>query len=255
MELFNYNIQFHFMKDLFSSHSPDYSRYRPSYPKELFSFLRKLCQYRERAWDCGTGNGQVAGELSNFFEQVYATDISINQLSQAIEKENIHYSKQPAEKTSFPDDSFDLMTVGQAVHWFDFDKFYTEVKRVLKKDAVIAIFGYALFRSNAETDATIDHFYNNIIGPHWSPERQYLEERYQTIPFPFREIETPDFEMNQQWSFERLTGYLNTWSAVKSYEHEKGENPVELIKNDLFKSFGEVGSVNFPILLRVGSNL
>ena len=242
------------MKDLFSSHSPDYSRYRPSYPKELFSFLRKLCQNQDRAWDCGTGNGQVAGELSNFFEQVYATDISINQLSQAIQKENIHYFKQPAEKTSFSDGSFDLITVGQAVHWFDFDKFYTQVKRVLKKDAVIALFGYSLFRSDPETNEIIQNFYHNIIGPYWSPERRFLEERYQTIPFPFKEIEAPDFEMKQQWSFERLTGYLNTWSAVKSYEHEKGGNPVELIKNDLFKSFGEVGPVNFPILLRVGRN-
>ena len=242
------------MKDLFSSHSQEYSRYRPTYPPELFNFLRKLCAARERAWDCGTGNGQVAGELATFFEQIYATDISINQLSQAVQKPNIHYTKQSAEKTNFPDDQFDLVTVGQAVHWFDFDLFYNEVKRVLKKDAVIAIFGYALFKSNPETDQIIQHFYDNIIGPYWQPERRYLEERYQTIPFPFEEIEAPEFEMKQQWSFERLIGYLNTWSAVKAYENEKKENPVELVKERLQASFGEVGEVNFPVLLRVGRN-
>ncbi|WP_029034819.1 class I SAM-dependent methyltransferase [Salinimicrobium terrae] len=242
------------MKDLFSSYSDDYSRYRPTYPVELFNFLRKLCRSGERAWDCGTGNGQVAGELAMFFEQVNATDISIHQLGQAVQKSNIQYSKQPAEKTAFPGDHFDLVTVGQAVHWFDFEKFYTEVKRVLKKDAVISIFGYSLFKSNSETDQIIRHFYNNIIGPYRSPERCFLEDKYNTIPFPFEEIEAPAFEMKQQWSFERLIGYLNTWSAVKAYEKEKNANPVELVREELQESFGEVGEIDFPVLLRVGRN-
>ena len=242
------------MKDLFSSHSQDYSKYRPGYPPELYKFLQELCSENNRAWDCGTGNGQVAGELSNFFKQVYATDISVNQLASAVQKPNIHYSKQPAEKTSFSNDYFDLLTVGQAVHWFDFETFYSEVKRLLKRDAIIAIFGYSLFRSDPKTNVIIDHFYNNIVGPFWQPERRYLEKNYKTITFPFEEIPAPLFTMKQQWSFERLVGYLNTWSAVKSYEREKGENPVEIIKSDLSSSFGEVGEVNFPVLLRVGRN-
>ena len=242
------------MKDLFSSHSQDYSRYRPTYPPELYNFLQKLCATRERAWDCGTGNGQVAGELISFFEQVNATDISINQLSQAVQKPNVQYSKQPAEKTAFPNDYFDLVTVGQAVHWFDFEKFYAEVKRVLKKEAVIAIFGYTLFESNSETDQIVQHLYKEIIGPYWQPERRFLEDKYQTIPFPFQEIEAPEFKMIQQWSFDRFIGYLNTWSAVKAYEKERHENPVELVREGLLESFGEVGEVNFPVLLRVGRN-
>ena len=240
------------MKDLFSSHAEDYSRYRPQYPGELFHFLQKHITFKERAWDCATGNGQVAGELANIFKQVYATDISLNQLSHAVQKPNIHYTKQSAERTSFPNDHFDLVTVGQAVHWFNFEKFYNEVKRVLKKDAVIAIFGYSLFRSTPETDEVIDHLYDNLLGPYWPPERRYLEEKYQTIPFPFEEITAPELQINRQWSFERLIGYLNTWSAVKSYEREKGQNPVDIIKNELFDSFGEVGPMNFPVLLRVG---
>lgn len=242
------------MKDLFSSHAKDYSRYRPSYPGAIFQFLQKIVPNKKKAWDCATGNGQVAGELANFFEQVYATDISINQLSQAIQKENIHYTKQAAEKTIFPASCFDLVTVGQAVHWFEFKKFYAEVNRVLKKEAVIAIFGYGLFKSDPATNETIDHFYNNVIGKYWAAERRYLQEGYKTIPFPFKEIEVPQIEMKQHWSLERLLGYLNTWSAVKAYEKEKGENPVEQIKPELQKNFGEVGEVDFPLLMRIGRN-
>lgn len=243
------------MKDNFSIASDNYARFRPTYPPELFNFLRKLCSSREKAWDCGTGNGQVAGELAEFFQEVCATDISVNQLSQAIQKPNIHYTKQTSEMTNFSDACFDLITVAQAVHWFDFDRFYSEAKRVLKKGAPIAIFGYGLFRSNPETDRVIDHFYRKIVGPYWDSERRYLDEKYQTIPFPFKELETPEFRINSKWTVERLLGYLNTWSAVRHYEKQERKNPVGLIEEDLRSSFGEVGEVNFPILLRVGRHL
>ena len=243
------------MKDLFSSGSSDYARYRPEYPQELFNFLRKLVKNSGKAWDCGTGTGQVAGELSKFFEQVYATDISVQQLSQAVQKGNIHYTKQSAEKTIFPENFFDLITVAQAVHWFDFDLFYPEVRRVSKPNALIAIFGYGLFRSNSATNKIIDHFYKDIIGDFWDEERRYLDEKYETVPFPFPEIEAPQFEIRARWSIERLLGYLNTWSAVKHYEKAKDENPVQLIAKDLEQSFGELGEVIFPILLRVGRNV
>jgi ubiquinone/menaquinone biosynthesis C-methylase UbiE len=243
------------MKDLFSSHASAYAQYRPTYPAQLYDLLRKLCKEKERAWDCGTGNGQVAGELAAFFDQVYATDISINQLSQAVQKPNIHYTGQAAESTNFPDDHFDLVTVAQAVHWFDFDAFYSEVKRVLKPGAPIAIFGYGLFKANEAFNEIIDHLYQDLVGPYWDEERRFLEEKYQTIPFPFEGIPVPHLEMKQQWSFERLIGYLQTWSAVKAYEKDKEENPVALVKERLQKSFGELGEVRFPIYLRVGKNI
>ncbi|NJW53253.1 class I SAM-dependent methyltransferase [Salinimicrobium oceani] len=242
------------MKDLFSGHSRQYSQYRPGYPAELIQFILQLCKSHDSAWDCATGIGQVAGALAAHVKTVAATDISINQLSQGIQMSNVIYTRQPAERTNFPNEYFDLVTVGQAVHWFDLERFYPEVKRVLKKDAVIALFGYGLFKSNKETNEIIKHFYDIVIGPYWQPERRLLDAAYRSIPFPFKEIKAPEFHFEQRWSLERLIGYLNTWSAVKAYEAEKGENPVEKISKELRRSFGEVGKVNFPILLRVGRN-
>lgn len=242
------------MKDNFSTASDKYAQFRPTYPRELFNFLRKLSSQRERSWDCGTGNGQVAGELADFFGQVYATDISVQQLSQAVQKPNIHYTQQATEKTNFPDDYFDLVTVAQAVHWFDFENFYSEVQRVLKPGAPIAIFGYGLFRTNRATIKAIDHLYHDLLGPYWDEERRFLEEKHQTIPFPFEEIEVPGFEIREKWSYDRLIGYLKTWSAVIHYEKDRNENPVELIAGELKESFGEVGEIVFPVLLRVGRN-
>jgi len=72
------------MKDNFSNQSFLYAKFRPSYPAALFEFILSLVPDKQSAWDCGTGNGQIAGVLADSFEIVYATDISKNQLANAI---------------------------------------------------------------------------------------------------------------------------------------------------------------------------
>ncbi|MCA5004805.1 class I SAM-dependent methyltransferase [Sphingobacterium bovistauri] len=242
------------MKDHFSTSPEQYAKYRPDYPQTIFDFIYPLLNEKSVAWDCGTGNGQIARELSKDFKLVEATDISKQQLEHAFIAENINYSAQPAEKTNFTDNTFDLITVAQAVHWFDFDKFNTEVKRVGKPNSIIALIGYELFNITPEIDAVINHFYKNIIGPFWLPERKHIQERYQKIPFPFRELETPEINNIKLWKYEHLIGYLNTWSAVKHFKEKNKYNPIDDIENDLKNAWGssEIRRVIFPIIFRVG---
>src|SRR5579859_6423418 len=211
------------MKDNFSTKADDYARFRPSYPQALFDFLLSLVPRREHAWDCGTGNGQVAVALAPFFARVDATDISSAQLKNAMVHERIEYSVQAAEKTSFPDDYFDLITVAQAIHWFDFAAFYREVDRTIRDGGVLAVIGYDLIRISPAVDAVLDGFYRDVVGPFWDKERKYIDEQYRTIPFPYADIAVPVFANPVEWSFEHLIGYISTWSAVKHYQREKGE--------------------------------
>ncbi|MDB5273019.1 MAG: methylase involved in ubiquinone/menaquinone biosynthesis [Chitinophagaceae bacterium] len=242
------------MKDLFSHQAEQYQQFRPTYPQELYEFLITCVPENKTAWDCGTGNGQVAGELAHYFKQVYATDISTKQLEQAVQLPNILYKVEAAENTSFLSHHFDLITVAQAIHWFDFSSFYKEVERTLKPDGILAVMGYALLSVDQKTDAVIDRFYHDIIGAYWDKERKYIDELYQTIPFPFQELQTPTFFQRENWSLEQFIGYLGTWSAVQRYIEEKGHNPLALIEEDLLRVWkkGESKTVTFPILLRVG---
>ena len=105
--------------DRFSTQAADYARYRIDYPTELYDWLLPQVESRERAWDCATGNGQVAVVLADSFVRVDATDLSEKQLAQAAPRANINYQTATAERTSFPDQRFDLITVAQAVHWFE----------------------------------------------------------------------------------------------------------------------------------------
>lgn len=243
------------MKDNFSGHSSDYARYRPTYPDELFHFLYEHLDSYEAAWDCGTGNGQVAVKLAAQFKQVYATDLSKNQLAQAPAHPNITYRVERAEEAAFDDHSMDLITVAQAIHWFDFDVFYAVVNRVLKPGGLLAVLGYTLLTVDDAVDVVIHQIYEDILGDeYWDPERKYIEERYQTIPFPLTDVEVPKFTQSLTWSYDQLLGYLNTWSAVKHYIHRQGANPVDSLEPDLRRAWGtdDRKVVYFPILLRVG---
>ena len=241
------------MKDNFSKDSHLYAKYRPTYPSALFTYIISLLETKDQAWDCATGNGQVATQLAKEFQIVEATDISTSQVEQAPKLANIDYSIQPAEQTKFEKDQFDLITVAQAIHWFDFEKFYAEVNRTLKPDGILAVIGYGLLSISPELDLIIHHFYNDIIGAYWDEERKYIEENYETIPFSFEEIKTPKFEITYEWTAEDLLNYLNTWSAVKHYEKEKNESPLLLIQQQLKEVWGaKKRKVTFPVLLRVG---
>lgn len=242
------------MKDNFSTKPGEYAKYRPTYPKEFFPYLYSMLRGKDNAWDCGTGNGQIAAELSRNFTMVYATDISQQQLDHAVKKENIIYSLQPAENTAFENDFFDLCIIGQAIHWFDFEKFYSEVQRTARNYALVAAIGYGRIGITDELDRIISTFYNKIIGPYWDPERRYIDENYRTIPFPFMEITPPEFINTYDWTFEHLIGYLGTWSAVNHYSMIHGANPIDIIYEDLKEKWGgeKTRKVDFPFLTRIG---
>lgn len=242
------------MKDNFSQQSSSYAQFRPGYPAQLFDFLFKNCQNFDHAWDCATGNGQIASVLAERFRQVEATDISENQLKNATQKPNIHYQLGRAESPDFPDQSFDLVTVGQAAHWFDFERFYPEVRRVMKPGGLLALVGYNLLRVDAPTEAVIEHFYNTILDGCWDQERHLVEKAYTTIPFPFDEIEFPDMASEYSWQVENLWGYLGTWSAVQHFIRKNGYSPLdEKFEAQLTEVWpeGVTKTVRFPVFGRV----
>ena len=242
------------MKDNFSTQSDQYAKYRPTYPLEFFDYLQTIVHNKQNAWDCGTGNGQVARELATMFDKVEATDISAQQMEHAFRADAIHYSVQPAEKTCFANHQFDLITVAQAIHWFDFEAFYAEVRRTAKPDALLVVMGYGRVEVSEAIDRIVTRFYTDVIGAYWDKERRYIDELYQSIPFPFQEIDAPIFANKQQWTLAHFVGYLNTWSAVKHYIKANQHNPVDALETELKKYWNpqELKEVSFPMLLRIG---
>ena len=248
-----YNNNSYFMKDNFSVQAKAYAQFRPYYPQDMISYIISFVSNKEYALDVATGNGQVAAAIAPYFDKVYGTDISPKQLQNATPGPNLIYKECTAENTDFQNEQFDLITVAQAIHWFKFDEFYAEVRRILRPEGLFAVMGYGLFSTNPETDKILNNFYSNIVGPYWDAERKYLDHNYTTIPFPFKEVEAKNFTNNFTWTFEQLTGYLETWSATQHYIKQNGSNPIDIIHDELKQSWeANNKEVTFPLLLRLG---
>lgn len=240
-------------KDYFSQHASIYAAFRPSYPPELYTYVLGNLKSFGAAWDCATGNGQVASELCRHFTTVEATDISQQQLDNAILAKNIHYQISSAEQTSFTDTSFDLITVAQALHWFDTEKFFTEAKRVGKPGGKLAVWGYSVLSVNKEVDALFYHYYNTIVGPYWDAARKHIEEEYANIYFPFPTVQTARFALQVEWSLAQFLGYLRSWSATQKFMNVEGYDPLQAFTEEFQKFWKpeEKKVVTFPIFLKL----
>lgn len=241
-------------KDNFSKQAKLYKKFRPDYPREFLEEVLNLTKNRNFLWDVGTGNGQVAIALADDFKRVFATDISAKQLENAPSKNNIIYSVQEAEQTNFDAETFDLITVAQAIHWFDFERFYKEVARVGKKGAVLAVWGYGLLKITPEIDDLISDFYTNIIGKYWDSERIHIDNAYNSIPFPYENIVLKQsYFIQTEWTIETLEGYLYTWSSVQKYLEKHQQSPIDNLIQQIrpYWKTDQTLPVCFPIFTKI----
>ncbi|HKA59347.1 MAG TPA: class I SAM-dependent methyltransferase [Gemmatimonadales bacterium] len=241
--------------DHFSGVSASYAAFRPRYPDALFDFLARTAPSQDLAWDAGTGTGQAAIGLARHFRHVIATDASNSQIEYATPDPRITYRVAPAETSGLDPSSVDLVTVAQALHWFDRNTFWPEARRVLRPGGAIAIWTYILFEITPAIDAIIRHFYSGIVGPFWPPERRLTEERYQTIEFPFTEIAAPDFVIEQPITLDDAAGYIRTWSATRAFVKHHRTDPVDDLVNQLASAWGgpqQIRLARWPVTMRVG---
>ncbi|MBI3140809.1 MAG: class I SAM-dependent methyltransferase [Rhodocyclales bacterium] len=242
-------------KDHFSAQSADYARYRPRYPDALFAWLANLAAARDTAWDCGTGSGQAALGLAPHFRRVIATDPSASQIAQATPCGNVEYRVATAEASGIEAGTADLLTIAQAIHWFDLERFYPEARRVLKPGGIIAVWTYTLLDIEPRIDALVSDYYHHVIGPYWPPERKMVDDGYRSLSFPFAPVAAPPFEIRMEWSLPDLLGYLGTWSATKAYEKAHGRDPCVALGKQLEPLWGDADrrkAVRWPLHLRVG---
>jgi ubiquinone/menaquinone biosynthesis C-methylase UbiE len=242
--------------DHFSSVANRYADFRPSYPAALFDYLATLVPSPSTVWDCACGSGQATADLAARFNRVVGTDASKEQIASAKPDSRIEYRVAPAEQSGLPNQSVGLVTVAQAVHWFHFDRFCAEVKRVLIPGGVIAVWAYGINTIEGDqVNRLVHRFYAETVGPYWPPERALVEAGYRTIPFPFAEITPPAFRMEARWTLDQLLGYFSTWSATNRYLQATGCNPIAPLAADLRQVWGnpdQPHQIIWPLAVRIG---
>ena len=241
-------------KDHFSQNSAAYHRFRPRYPEGLFEHLASLTARHEVAWDCATGSGQAALGLAGYFRMTVATDASAAQIRHSTARPAVRYAVMSAEQAGLASTSVDLITVAQALHWFDLDRFYAEATRVLRRGGVIAAWCYGLLSICPELDKVIGGLYSGLLGPHWPPERRLVDDGYAHLHFPFTPLPSRAWRMTTTWTWSELLGYLGTWSAVHRFRQQHEYDPVGHVSERLRLAWGETTrrEVHWPIALRIG---
>ncbi len=241
--------------DHFASVSAGYATHRPSYPRELFAALAGVAPSTALAWDCGCGTGQASVALAEFFDEVDASDASAAQIAQATHHARVTYGVASAEESGFPDASVSLITVAQALHWFDVDAFHVEARRVLVPRGVIAEWTYALLQvpSSDAVTALIRDF-DVEMHPYWPRERRFVDRHYIDFAFPFEPISLGEFSMQAEWSVAQLMGFLGTWSAVARCRKETGSDPLVAVGEKVNAAWGDEGAreIEWPLTFRVG---
>lgn len=239
--------------DHFSARAADYAKFRPAYPPALIAWVAAQTPGHDMAWDCGCGNGQASVALAEHFGRVIATDLSVRQIAEAVPHSRIEYRAAPAEQSGIKDHSCDLVAVAQALHWFDFDKFYAEAKRVLKPGAVLAAWTYQLLRTEPGIDEIFQDYHRRVLASWWPAERKWVDDGYRSLPFPCREIPAPDFEIRLQWKLDDLLAYMRTWTAVQYLGQAENRDPTLPLGEALRPLWGEgQREVVWPIAVRAG---
>ena len=150
----------------------------------------------------------------------------------------------PGETLNVEDSSIDLLTVCQAVHWFDLDTFYKEVKRALKPNGVLALYGYftPIVKNEPEINQLIDQLYQGTLRRYFHPKIKALEESYKNLPFPFlnvtRSYENHIFEMESD--LDHLANWFKTWSGWQEYQKKNGEFVAEKLMGDFLLNASKV---------------
>lgn len=243
------------LRNWFDQGGQAYARFRPEYPAELAAYLASIAPDRLLAVDVGCGSGQLTRQLAEHFDAVVGFDPSRDQIAHAAPQENVNYACAQAEDLPLPSRSASLITAAQAAHWFDLPRFYAEVRRVAKPDAILALISYGVLRLQGTLGVRFEQFYWQEIGPYWPAERTLVDSGYATIEFPFAELRGPEISIHLEWNLEEFLGYVSTWSAVRSAREAGREDLLRQFADDMAACWGDPATrhpVNWPVNMRIG---
>jgi len=166
---------------------------------------------------------------------------------------NVEYRVARADASGLAAHSVDVVTVAQALHWFAGEPFFTEVRRVTRPGGHLVAWSYGSCHAGEDIEGLLREFEHGAMGPYWSPERKWVDERYATIPFPFPEVPSPAVQLRTTWTLRQLGAYLSSWSAVATFRRERGQDPVGPLLERIGQLWGPADGtrdVTWPLHIR-----
>lgn len=236
----------------FGKQSAAYAKGRPGYPPELYTWIAENSSGHERVWDVGTGSGQAAHALVKYYDQVHATDISPEQIKAATAHPKIAYLTTPAHLSNLPSNSVDAVTIATALHWFATDRFWTEVSRVSRTDALFAAWTYQLPRSDSVAQTEFLEPVLEIIDPYWADGNRICMAGYtaEILSCPFPTLDTPEFDAGGIWTGQQIVNFAESWSAHYRARADGLKDALDNLSRNFLKTYkNEALAISLPISL------
>lgn len=232
----------------FSKRVENYMKYRPMYPAAVLDCLRDECGLIETAVlaDIGSGTGILTKLFLENGHLVYGVEPN-QEMRQAAEKfldsyPNFRSVNGTAEFTTLPTHSIDLITAGQAFHWFNVQKARQEFLRILKPDGYVAL---VWNERKSQTGGFMEEFEAllNQYAISYSDVKQtgsYVD----IVPFFGGEVQTRVFANKQVFNWEGLRGRFLSSSYAPLPEHPN-HYPMITSLGELFEKWQKNGRIDF----------
>jgi ubiquinone/menaquinone biosynthesis C-methylase UbiE len=192
-----------------------YARARPYFHPLVIERIREhlnLEQPVPRALDVACGTGQSSRALQAIAERVIGTDISNAMLDYAKENPGIEFLESPAENLPLEPETFDLLTVCMAFHWFDQPRFLREAHRVLKANGWLIVYdneARAQMIGNPTFRSWADRIYVNYPAP---PRTATPMDSTFFSSHGFQLDPLEEFENHVSFTPDELAAYMTTQS-------------------------------------------
>jgi len=237
---------------IFDGLTDDYDRYRPRYDdaalRDMFTWAGDVANLL----DLGCGTGILTRALRPLAPRalIVGADPGTDMIRQATgvteASAEIAWLTCRAEALPLSDGSLDLLTVGQAAHWFDRARFYTECDRVLRTGGTLALlYNNRVRRSTVDT--ALESFLSEVSPGYTRTYRDFDALAELTSHAGARDVT----EQRTAWDWDRtladFIGYVRSTSHYKNACRHRPETEVIARATELLAPHADAdGHLNVP---------
>ncbi len=243
-------------KQRFSNRVADYARYRPSYPPALVDVLAKECGLRpsDVIADIGSGTGLLSKLFLEHGNRVYGVEPNAEMRSGGEEflRDHANFTSisGSAETTTLLDASVDLVTVGQAFHWFDVSSTQREFRRILKPGGWAVV----VWQDRRMDETPFAREYEDVLV-HFAVDYKSVKDTYPETEkmrnfFDPGTLQTRDLPNHQDFDWEGLRGRLRSSSYAPTESHSNYAPMIKELRR-IFDAYQQNGAVRMGYFARV----
>jgi SAM-dependent methyltransferase len=238
----------------FTGRAEDFAKYRPGYPEQIISLLESKIEFDQAKdiADVGCGTGRLSRLFLTNGNLVFGVEPNeeMRLMSEKLLSKFINFISVDgtAEETKLATSSVDIISVGQAFHWFDLKKTKKEFKRVLRKDGHVVIVWNERTNSSQVMKA-VNKILKSLNQEHEEAEKNLVDKNLLNTFYGVEKVGSSTIPNYQMLDLSGLKGRIQSISYVPGSGSENKRIMKEI--KDVFEKYNNGGLVKIEYTTRV----